>query len=373
MEERDRRPLRNPLSWLQALNSDRAQAEIFQEDKGRIVLAGRRGVGKSMLYNWLHGWEVSPTVDPDPWKAMEENLGLFTLVDLPEEDGAIEGRWPQVLWLYGHDLEMSEASLLEEELSVSVMDGRNSAEAIIFMADATRGLDRAERRWFYRLRATGRPMLVALNKIDACASDLTPLVSQLRDRLAVPVIPISAKTGANVLEGLLPQVIRLNPSLTVPLGREVPAFRQAAAMHLIRRSMLACGLLGVEPVPLLDIPFQLIQQMRLVRRLTIMYGRASEHERRIVGQEVLATLAGGLVMRYLVQQCTKLVPVFGWLASGLLSAITTWVIGRTAMTYLDRTQKGISMVDVEELITRGRNLWTRCRSGASKSPGLQRR
>jgi 50S ribosomal subunit-associated GTPase HflX len=87
-------------------------------------------------------------------------------------------------------------------------------------------------------------MLIVLNKIDLLDDHGEQMVQDLRRRLAAPVVPISAETGANIHDVLLAQMLAISPSLTVPLGREVATCRRHVASRLIRQSALVCGLLG---------------------------------------------------------------------------------------------------------------------------------
>ncbi|MFQ5858172.1 MAG: GTP-binding protein, partial [Anaerolineae bacterium] len=315
--------------------------------------------------NCLQGWEVSAVQHDarDVYEPAEESLGLFTLIDLPNVesrpnpvrsydfpygDGLYDGpAYAQDGW---HTLEPALWSLVDVDL-------------VIFVIDGAAGLRPVDYQWFVRIRAAGCPILVVLNKIDLLGDDCDQVAQDLRRRLASPVVAVSARDGTCVYDVLLPQILDLNPSLAVPLGREVAACRRQAAARLIRRSALMCGLLGVEPMPLLDVPFQLITQMHLVMRLAAMYGRG--HIDRPLsssadvggraglstivsgtGREVLMTLLGGLGLRYLAQQLIKLIPVLGWLLSGALSASSTWLIGWAAVTYFERAQDGAPVLKV---------------------------
>ena len=73
-------------SVLNALDWDHVRVEVEQEIQARIAIVGLRGVGKSSLLNHLRGWEVSPTGDRGGEGPLtHEDLGLFVLVDLPDQ------------------------------------------------------------------------------------------------------------------------------------------------------------------------------------------------------------------------------------------------------------------------------------------------
>jgi uncharacterized protein (DUF697 family) len=82
----------------------------------------------------------------------------------------------------------------------------------------------------------------------------------------------------------------------------------------------------------LDIPLLLISQTRLILRIAAAYGQPMtvSHAR-----ELLTTMAGSLLSRYLGMQVAKLVPGLGWLVSSALSAMTTWGMGQAARYYFE--------------------------------------
>ena len=155
--------------------------------------------------------------------------------------------------------------------------------------------------------------------------------------LDVPgVIPISAKTGENVAEELIPVIIEASPEAALAIGRELPAFRREAAQRIIRNSTLLSLAAGLEPIPFIDIPILLGTQIRLVLRLATLYGEqmdsadAKKHAR-----ELIATIAGGLGLRYVAQQAAKAVPFGGDFVAGAIAAGATWSIGQVAQEYYE--------------------------------------
>ncbi|MFQ6058275.1 MAG: GTPase [Anaerolineae bacterium] len=349
-EEHEWEPTPEPAwgvgSILDAFDWDHVRAEVEQESQARIAIVGLRAVGKSSLLNRLRGWEVSPAEDGGDGSTLaQEDLGLFVLVDLPDH-GPRVAAWPtahnslsgSVLDGYGED---AWTTLAEADLIVFVLDGEAFAHTPRgeeqpssvggSWADAL-GLRTAEYQWFCRIRSLGRPLIVALNKVDLLVGQLGEVQAELERRLAASVIPVSAQEGTGIEARLLPRMLDACPVLAVPLGREMPAVRRRAAIRLIRQAALLSALTGLEPVPLLDIPIQLAAQMRLLLRLAALHGRLGSGDG---SRELLATVAGGLGLRLAAQQVAKLVPVLGWAVSGLLSGLSTWFLGRAAVAYFD--------------------------------------
>jgi uncharacterized protein (DUF697 family) len=174
--------------------------------------------------------------------------------------------------------------------------------------------------------------LLVLNKCDAVRVRLDDLSQQL----AGPLLPISARTGEGIADKLLPAMVDACPTLTTALGREVPAWRSTAVQRASQRAAMLSGLAGVEPVPLLDLPFQMLIQLRLVLRVAAVYGEPVGDR---YSRELLATLIGGAGLRYAGQQLAKAVPVVGWAASGALAAAGTYAIGKLARTYFEHGRR----------------------------------
>ena len=153
---------------------------------------------------------------------------------------------------------------------------------------------------------------------------------------SVGVIPISAKTGANIVEELIPAIIDASPEAALVIGRELPAFRRKAAQRIIRNSTMISLAAGIEPIPLIDIPILLGVQIRLVLRIAALYGEpmnsadAMKHAR-----ELIVAIASGLGMRYLAEQAAKAVPFGGDFVAGAIAAAATWSIGEVALEYYE--------------------------------------
>lgn len=305
-------------AWLNALDWDSVRSEVDRESRARILIAGAVGVGKTTLLRRLIGLPespdadgaaaapASPDADADVLGAQVESLGLFDLLDVHP------GFTPR---------EQDAGSLI-------VAQALDAADLVVWLLDATAGLRGFEREWICRLRSTGRPLLIAANKMDAAPDPAVP--QALSRALACPVVGCSARDGLNVLEELLPRIADVSPQLNTALGREVPAWRPHAARRVTERAAILSGLVGIEPVPVLDLPFQALIQLRLVMRLAAIYGEPQADR---YSRELLATLAGSAVLRYAGQQVAKAVPLVGWVASSALAAGGTWAIGKTAEAY----------------------------------------
>ena len=75
-----------PSSWLDQLDWAGVRHEVQSEARAEIALLGLGNAGKSTLFNSLRGWPVTLTALKLGRLAhrIEEQMGLFTLIDLPD-------------------------------------------------------------------------------------------------------------------------------------------------------------------------------------------------------------------------------------------------------------------------------------------------
>jgi len=150
------------------------------------------------------------------------------------------------------------------------------------------------------------------------------------------VIPVSAKTGQNIADELIPVIIEASPEAALAIGRELPAYRREAAQRVIRNATLVGLAAGLEPIPFIDIPILLGTQLRLVLRLGALYGEPMDDEAaKSRAREMVATLLGGLSLRLLAEQAAKAVPIGGDFIAGAIAAAATWSIGQVALEYYE--------------------------------------
>jgi uncharacterized protein (DUF697 family) len=169
------------------------------------------------------------------------------------------------------------------------------------------------------------------------------------------VIPVSAITGYNIAADLIPAIIDASPEAALAVGRALPEFRRAAAEKLIRNASLVSLAAGLEPVPLVDIPVILGNQIRMILRLGAIYGEplSAQHVRELIG-----AIAGGLAFRYLAEEAAKAVPIGGDLVSGAIAGAGTWAIGYVALEYYEGGKK-LTPNQMREAFTR---IYTRVRN-----------
>jgi small GTP-binding protein len=302
-------------AFMKAVNWKQAHEEVMVGLNNTIVIVGRPNSGKSTLFNKIMGKHISP-VSPEAGTTrtlIPAEFGPFVLVDTP-----------------GHLPDVTRGAL-------------DQASVIVFLIDGTRGLQPEDRELYKAVQGLGKPLVIAVNKIDALpsAQQGDRLATEIAVRLSVPgVIPISAQTGQNLAEELIPAIIDASPEAALVIGRELPAFRRNAAQRIIRNATLLSLAAGLEPIPLIDIPIILGTQVRLVLRLAALYGEPmSSAETMKHVRELILTMVGGAGLRYLAEQAAKAVPFGGDLVAGAIAAAGTWAIGEVALEYYDSGKK----------------------------------
>ncbi len=158
-----------------------------------VVIVGRPNVGKSTLFNRFVGEQAAivedhPGVTRDRHTREVEWCGrYFNVVDT--------GGW------------MPGGSQLDSKVSRQVETAAREADMVLFLVDATAGLnddDEAIAAW---LRSTGRPILLVANKVDGpnAEIDLWQFLSLgLGD--AVPVSAIHGRKSGDLLDVLIDQL-----------------------------------------------------------------------------------------------------------------------------------------------------------------------
>jgi uncharacterized protein (DUF697 family) len=221
--------------------------------------------------------------------------------------------------------------------------GMSEASVIVFLIDASQGLQAQDRELYQVIQKLDKPTIVAVNKVDELKGGESgdQFATEVAIALGTPgVIPISAKTGENIAEELIPVIIDASPEAALAIGRELPEYRHAAAQRIIRSSAIVSLAAGLEPIPFIDIPILLGTQIRLVLRLAALYGEPMDSDD-VKGhaRELIATLAGGIGLRYLAEQAAKAVPIGGDFIAGAIAGAATWSIGQVALEYYEKDKQ----------------------------------
>ncbi len=298
-------------NFMKAMNWGEAQSEVQQNLNNTVVIVGQPNTGKSTLFNKIKGEQLSPVSSEagTTRSLVKSSFGPFTLIDTP-----------------GHLPDMVES-------------GMNQASVIVFLIDATKGLQAEDRQLYENIKKLQKPTIIAVNKVDTLKGGGAG--DQMATEVAVMlgeagVIPISARTGQNIAEELIPAMIEASPAAALIIGYELPAYRREAAQRIIRNATLLSLAAGLEPIPLVDIPILLGIQIRLVLRLAALYGEPLDSTNTMKhARELIATMVTGLGLRYLAEQAAKAVPFGGDVIAGVIAGGATWSIGQVALEYYE--------------------------------------
>lgn len=298
-------------SLMKAVNWRQAQEDVLESLNNTVVIVGLPNTGKSTLFNKIKGQTLSAVSSEvgTTRTLVRTDFGPFTLVDTP-------GHLPDVM-----------------------ESGMEQASVLVFLIDASKGLQAQDRELYEEVKRLKKPTIIAVNKVDALKGGESgdQFATEVAVQLEVPgVIPISGRTGENVAQELIPAMIAASPEAALAIGHELPAYRHEAAQRIIRNSALVSLAAGLEPIPFIDIPILLGTQVRLVLRLAVLYGEPLDNANALKhARELIATMLGGLGLRYLAQQAAKLVPFGGDFVAGVIAGAATWSIGQVALEYYE--------------------------------------
>ena len=291
--------------FINAVNFKAAQEDVEGELKHKVAILGLANSGKSTLFNALRGRYTS-AVSPQAGTTttlVRGQWGPFALIDTP-----------------GHLPDLQDDAVQE-------------AAAVVYLLDASEGLRAQDVALVSKMRLSDKPLVVALNKADLLRTGADEAAAEAAARLHIrDVIPISARTGDNVGEELIPAIIDTSPQAALALGRALPQYRRDAANKVVRTAALVSLVAGLEPIPLIDIPVLLGNQIRLVMRVAALYNEPLGGK---PTRELFATIATGLLFRYIAEEAAKAVPFGGDLVSGAIAAAGTWALGQVAIEYFE--------------------------------------
>jgi len=372
-------PVRAPIKsvWNALTEEERANFEILLQDlpialaplkrifglvvdqykplfpKRSIAILGPANVGKSTLYNQLVSKEDQAKVSPIPGTTRENqqaDAGLFALIDTPGADavGAVGDR--------------------ERRIAFEAAD---RADLVVLIFEATRGVKRYERELFDRLTASNKPFVVVLNKMD--------LVDK-RDRQAVleaaarnldlepaQIIGTVAETGENVGRLVL-AITKFEPGLLAAIAEALPEYRARLAWQRIVPAASASAVVGLVPLPFMDLIPLLAIQFGMVLSIARIYGYRLTL-RRI--RELVAAFGLGFAARYAFHQLSKLGGVPGWVLGASIAAATTTAMGAAAMNWFAYGERPTRQALNQAVTAIARYLRERLR-GEGRKPGRRK-
>lgn len=151
----------------------------------RIAIVGRPNVGKSAIFNRLVGRRIS-IVHDEPGVTRDRIVSIVRKVPIPYElidTGGI-----------GAPLDDGFADRVQTEAEIAI----ETCDLVLFVADIREGLQPIDLEIAARLRSSGKPALLLLNKADTPKSD--PLGFEFSELGFATQVDISAAHGRNFSE-----------------------------------------------------------------------------------------------------------------------------------------------------------------------------
>lgn len=308
----------DPMAMADLIKLVRRQADPALRPVSDIAILGPVNSGKSTLFNaLLAGAKEKAEVSSIPGTtkvSQTVSAGLFNLADTPGLDNG------------------GKSGTAESEAALQTA---RSSSFIIMVFDATRGITASDRDLYLSILALGKPMLIAMNKLDLIKkSERRRNLETAANALGVSpmeVHQISALKKEGI-EHLLLEAASAEPRLLGEMGRQLPLLRRKLSWQAIRRAGLAACATALTPLPVIDLIPLTALQVSLVLTLARIHDKEMSWGR---AAEITASFGAGLAARSLFQELSKLGGPPGWALSASIAGATTIVIGYSVMLWFE--------------------------------------
>ena len=163
-----------------------AEATEGPTRSGYIAIVGRPNVGKSTLLNRLVGAKIASTA-PKPQTTRHNITGILTEGDT------------QMVFVDTPGIHRGGRRLLNRVINEAALAALQQVDLAVFVIDRTRWTEE-DALVLERIRASGRPAIAAVNKVDAVDKKaLLPALAALQRRHSFEAyVPVSAVKGTNL-------------------------------------------------------------------------------------------------------------------------------------------------------------------------------
>src|SRR6202140_5717099 len=177
-----------------------------------LVLVGRPNVGKSTLFNRLTGTRRSIVTD-EPGITRDRIYGKAEW----------RGRALEIVDTGG--LVPDDKALIPQEILRQAHVAIKKAALLVLVVDSQAGLTPLDEELARLLRTTGKPFVIAANKVDAVSQENNAAAFH---RIGVPVFPIAAEHGTGVDDLLDAALKKIRAGDTSETAEKEPARIESA-------------------------------------------------------------------------------------------------------------------------------------------------
>lgn len=203
-----------------------------------VAIIGRPNVGKSSFFNFIAGKRIS---------IVEDTPGV-TRDRIYEK---IEWRGKYITFIDTGGLEVNTEDPLLGQMRAQAETAAELSDVILFMTDSLAGLTAGDNDIATLLRKTGKPVVVAVNKVDS-VGDVPPEVYEFYNLGLGEIYPISSAHGLGIGE-VLDAVFELLPEIPDEVEEENVISVAVVGKPNAGKSSLVNKILGKERVIVSDI------------------------------------------------------------------------------------------------------------------------
>lgn len=312
---------RDIKGWRGLIEQALEQVRFAAGDKQQVAIVGPVNVGKSTLYNSLirHPTDKArvSAVPGTTRHAREADAGLFVIVDTPGADA------------------VGAVGIEEKERALKAA---SNADLLLVLFDATHGIRTTEQELFSELMEIGKPIVVALNKMDLVKSERAKVLGKAAEALGLSseqVAPISAKKSQGI-DSLLIAIAKNEPGIVAALGEALPHYRWELAQTVIGRAASTAAAIAITPLPFLDFFPLTGVQIAMVLSIARIYAYKITLAR---VRELITTFGVAIIGRTLFYELSKFGGPPGWLLAAGVAAGTTVALGYGSVMWFDRGEQ----------------------------------
>lgn len=301
-------------AFKKAYDEKHAEFEKISREKLIISLVGGVNVGKSKTINALTGKKYAK-VKPVPGSTKEISLyELKTGVFIADTPGL-------------HDI--------NENVSKKASDYvEENSDLILFFLNATTGVTKHEKDAFNEVVRLNKETIVVLNKIDALhKNDIEDMINDVKEKLGVTPIPISARDNINI-KGLNAEIVKiLKDKGKELLFLKVSRYKEKIVAKWIYGAAVTAAGIGAIPVPGSDIVPLTTLQVGLAMKIAYIYDiKPTKND----VMTLVASTVTGTVGKQLVRLGITALKAAGWIPGGQLLEAAVCAIAATiaaSLTY----------------------------------------